>query len=31
MQGFLFSQPLTAAQFDEFLTNSVFPSPVLRH
>jgi diguanylate cyclase (GGDEF)-like protein/PAS domain S-box-containing protein len=26
MQGFLFSQPLTAAQFDEFLTNSVFPS-----
>ncbi|MER2622749.1 MAG: EAL domain-containing protein [Accumulibacter sp.] len=31
MQGFLFSQPLSAAQFDEFLTNSVFPSPVLRH
>lgn len=31
MQGFLFSQPLTAAQFEEFLTNSVFPSPVLRH
>jgi len=31
MQGFLFSPPLSAAQFDEFLTNSVFPSPVRRH
>jgi diguanylate cyclase (GGDEF)-like protein/PAS domain S-box-containing protein len=31
MQGFLFSRPLAAAQFEEFLANSVFPSPDRRH
>lgn len=31
MQGFLFSRPLTAAQFEKFLSNSVFPPPDHRH
>ena len=27
MQGFLFSRPLPAAEFEEFLNASAFPSP----
>jgi EAL domain-containing protein (putative c-di-GMP-specific phosphodiesterase class I) len=27
MQGFLFSKPLTATAFEDFLRNSAFPSP----